>query len=84
MTSPAAPGDGAGQNVTNIVKDCIQTLGSDAPQFSGKPMLLGGLSMAITARVPEPIFTSSAAMGWTLLPDDPSILYDTERAILEA
>ena len=52
MTCPAAPGDSAGQNVTNIVKDCIQMLGSDAPQFSGKSMLLGGLSMAITGNSP--------------------------------
>ena len=42
---------------------CIQMLGSDAPQSSGKSMLLGGLSKAISARVPEPIYTFRAAMG---------------------
>ena len=53
-------------------------------------MRLGGLSMAINARVPEPILylqsghgKAKAARGY-MIPDDPSILYDTGRAILEA
>ena len=78
------------QNVTNAVKDCIRMLGGDAQNFSGKSMRLGGLSMAINARVPEPILylqsghgKAKAARGY-MIPDDPSILYDTGRAILEA
>ena len=78
------------QNVTNAVKDCIRMLGGDAQNFSGKSMRLGGLSMAINARVPEPILylqsghgKAKAARGY-MIPDDPSILYNTGRAILEA
>ena len=78
------------QNVTNAVKDCIHMLGGDAQNFSGKSMRLGGFSMAINARVPAPILylqsghgKAKAARGY-MIPDDPSILYDTGRAILEA
>ena len=78
------------QNVTNAVKDCIRMLGWDAQNFSGKSMRLGGLSMAINARVPEPILYLQSRHGKAkaarcyMIPDDPSILYDTGRAILEA
>ena len=78
------------QNVTNAVKDCIRMLGGDSQPFSGKSMRLGGLSMAINARVPEPILylqsghgKQKAARGY-MIPDDPHLLYDTGRAILEA
>jgi hypothetical protein len=80
----------ARQNVTNAVKDCIRMLGGDAQPFSGKSMRLGGLSMAINARVPEPILylqsghgKQKAARGY-MIPDDPQLLYETGRAILEA
>lgn len=78
------------QNAANAVKDCIRMLGVDARYFSGKSMRLGGLSMAINAGVPEPILflqsghgKAKAARGY-MIPDDPSILYNTGRAILEA
>ena len=65
-------------------------LGGDAQNFSRKSMRLGGLSIAINARVPEPILylqighgKGKAARGY-MIPDDPYILYDTGRAILEA
>ena len=65
-------------------------LGGDAQNFSGKSMRLGGLSIAINAGVPEPILylqsghcKAKVARGY-MIPDDPSILYDTGRAILEA
>ena len=77
------------QNVTNAVKDCIRMLGGDAQPFSGQSMRRGGLSMAINARVPEPILylqsghgKAKAARGYCV-PDDPTILYDTGKAILE-
>ena len=53
-------------------------------------MRLGGLSMAINARVPEPILYLQSGHGKAkaarayMMTDDPSILYDTGRAILEA
>ena len=65
-------------------------LGWDAQNFSGKSMRLGGLSMAINARVPEPILYLQSGHGKAkaarayMITDDPSILYDTGRAILEA
>lgn len=78
------------QNVTSAVKSCIRMLGGDSRPFSGKSMRLGGLSMAINARVPEPILylqsghgKAKAARGY-MVPDDPQLLYETGRAILEA
>jgi len=78
------------QNVTSAVKSCIRMLDGDDQHFSGKSMRLGGLSMAINAKVPEPILflqsghgKAKAARGY-MIPDDPSLLYDTEQAILEA
>ena len=66
------------------------SLGGEPQYFSGKSMRLGGLSMAINARVPEPILylqsghgQAKAARGY-MIPDDPSILYETGKAILEA
>lgn len=78
------------QNVTSAVKSCIRMLDGDDQHFSGKSMRLGGLSMAINAKVPEPILflqsghgKAKAARGY-MIPDDPSLLYDTGKAILEA
>ena len=97
--SPRPRGEDAGsrsrtavtrQNVTNAVKSCIRMLDGDDQHFSGKSMRLGGLSMAINAKVPEPILflqsghgKAKAARGY-MIPDDPSLLYDTGKAILEA
>jgi hypothetical protein len=78
------------QNVTSAVKSCVRMLDGDDQHFSGKSMRLGGLSMAINAKVPEPILflqsghgKAKAARGY-MIPDDPSLLYDTGKAILEA
>jgi hypothetical protein len=78
------------QIVSNAVKECIRMLGGDDQPFSGISMRRGGLSMAINARVPEPILylqsghgKAKAARGYCV-PDDPGVLYDTGRAILEA
>ena len=55
-------------------------LGWDAQNFSGKSMRLGGLSMAINARVPEPILYLQSRHGKAkaarcyMIPDDPPIL----------
>jgi hypothetical protein len=43
------------QIVSNVAKECIRMLGDDDQHFSGMSMRRGGLSMAINARVPEPI-----------------------------
>jgi hypothetical protein len=65
-------------------------LDGDDHHFNGKSMRLGGLSMAINAKVPEPILfqqsghgKAKAARGY-MIPEDPSLLYDTGQAILEA
>jgi hypothetical protein len=77
-------------NVTSAVKSYIQMLDGDDQHFSEKSMLLGGLSMGINAKVPEPILflqsghgKAKAARGY-IIPDDPSLLYDTGKAILGA
>ena len=78
------------QNVTSAVKSCIRMLDGDDHHFNGKSMRLGGLSMAINAKNPEPILfqqsghgKAKAARGY-MIPEDPSLLYDTGQAILEA
>ena len=70
--SPRPRGEDAGsrsrtavtrQNVTSTVKSCIRMLDGDDQHFSGKSMLLGGLSMAINAKVPEPILFLQSGHG---------------------
>ena len=69
-------------------------LDGDDHHFNGKSMRLGGLSMAINAKAPEPILSqqighgigdgkAKAARGY-MIPEDPSLLYDTGQAFLEA
>jgi hypothetical protein len=65
-------------------------LDGDDHHFNGKAMRLGGLSMAINAKVPESIlflqsghWKAKAARGY-MIPKDPSLQYTTGEAILEA
>ena len=60
----------------------------DQRHYSSKSMPRGGLSAAITAKVPAPILYLQSGQGKKkaaydyIVPDDPTLLYMTGRAVL--
>jgi len=76
------------QNVSTAVKSVMEMLDVDSRHFSGKSMRRGGLSAAITAKVPAPILYLQSGHGKKkaayayIVPDDPTLLYMTGKAVL--
>jgi hypothetical protein len=75
------------QMVTTAVIKSLQLVGADTAHFSGSSMRRGGISAALTAKVPAPVlYLQSGHGGKTaaqnyLIPLDPSVWYENFAAL---
>jgi hypothetical protein len=75
------------QQVSNAVRKSLELIGVDTEHYSGKSMLLGGISAALTAKVQAPVLylqsghgSQNAAQNY-MVPKDPSVWYENFAAL---
>jgi hypothetical protein len=73
--------------VTNAVKKSLELIGVDSRLYSGISMRRGGISAALTAKVPAPVLylqsghgSKNAAQSY-MVPRDPGVWYENFAAL---
>ena len=75
------------QMVTDAVIRSLQLVGTDTTYFSGSSMRRGGISAALTAKVPAPVLYLQSGHGGKMaaqnymIPADPSVWYENFAAL---
>ena len=75
------------QMVTDAVIKSLQLVGTDTTYFSGSSMRRGGISAALTAKVPAPVLYLQSGHGGKMaaqnymIPADPSVWYENFAAL---
>ena len=73
--------------VTTAVIRSLRLVGADTTQFSGSSMRRGGISAALTAKVPAPVLYRQSGHGGKMAaqncmtPSDPSLWYENFAAL---
>ena len=73
--------------VTTAVIRSLQLVGADTTHFSGSSMRRGGISAALTAKVPAPVLYLQSGHGGKMaaqnymIPSDPSVWYENFAAL---